>query len=130
MVMGGKAMAEMALKMDNPENAIFLNNVLLFAVVAILITLIVWSFIKRAVEKSEENVPLATKTKRKNGKKLLLTISWIIALLPYLCGPIVLGLSAFLLGLVLERDFEAGNQGKIIMVLGAANIVGGTIIVG
>ncbi len=66
-------------------------------------------------------------TKKKDGKNILLTISWIAAFLPYLFSPIAFGPFAFFLGLVLRRDYELGNQGKIIMVLGVVNTIGGII---
>ncbi|WP_098439537.1 hypothetical protein [Bacillus sp. es.034] len=65
--------------------------------------------------------------KQKDGKKILLIISWISAFFPYLFSPIVFGPIAFFLGLVLKRDYEVGNQGKIIMVLGVVNTIGGII---
>ncbi len=65
--------------------------------------------------------------KQKDGRKILLTISWISAFFPYLFSPIVFGPIAFFLGLVLRRDYEVGNQGKIIMVLGVVNTIGGII---
>ncbi|WP_433742325.1 hypothetical protein [Falsibacillus pallidus] len=68
--------------------------------------------------------------KRKDGKHILLTISWIAAFLPYLFSPIAFGPFAFLLGLVLKRDYEVGNQGKVIMVLGVVNTIGGIIFTG
>ena len=67
-------------------------------------------------------------TKLKDGKTILLTISWISAFMPYLFSPIVFGPMAFFLGLVLKRDYEVGNQGKIIMILGVVNTIGGIIV--
>jgi len=64
---------------------------------------------------------------KKSGKRILLTISWISVFLPYLFSPIVFGPIAFFLGLVLKRDYDVGNQGKIIMVLGVINTIGGII---
>ncbi|MBF0707451.1 MULTISPECIES: hypothetical protein [Bacillaceae] len=61
--------------------------------------------------------------KQKTGKWILLTISWISAFLPYLFSPLVFGPFAFFLGLVLKRDYEVGNQGKIIMILGVINTI-------
>ncbi|WP_138417115.1 hypothetical protein [Aquibacillus sediminis] len=63
----------------------------------------------------------------KDGKQILLTISWLAAFLPYIFSPIAFGPIAFFLGMVLRRDYEVGNQGKIIMVLGVVNTVGGII---
>ena len=63
----------------------------------------------------------------KNGKTILLTISWISVFLPYLLTPIAFGPIAFFLGLVLKRDYDVGNQAKIIMVLGVINTIGGIL---
>jgi lipopolysaccharide export LptBFGC system permease protein LptF len=65
--------------------------------------------------------------KRKDGKNILLTISWISAFFPYLFSPIVFGPIAFFLGIVLKRDYEVGNKGNIIMVLGVVNTIVGII---
>lgn len=65
--------------------------------------------------------------KEKDGKQILLTISWIAAFLPYIFSPIAFGPFAFFLGIVLRRDYDVSKQGKIIMVLGVVNTVGGII---
>lgn len=65
--------------------------------------------------------------KEKDGKQILLTISWIAAFLPYLFSPIAFGPFAFFLGMVLRRDYDVSKQGKIIMILGVVNTVGGII---
>ncbi|TMU87182.1 hypothetical protein FGG79_03340 [Bacillus sp. BHET2] len=67
-------------------------------------------------------------TKQKDGKTILLIISWLAAFFPYLFSPIVFGPIAFFLGLVLKRDYEVGNQGKIIMIFGVVNTIGGILL--
>lgn len=71
---------------------------------------------------------LEEEVKEKDGKNILLTISWIAAFLPYLFSPIAFGPFAFFLGIVLKRDYQVGNQGKIIMILGVVNTIGGIIV--
>ena len=44
--------------------------------------------------------------KEKSGKRILLTLSWIAAFLPYLFSPIIFGPFAFFLGIVLRRDYD------------------------
>ena len=66
-------------------------------------------------------------SEEKSGAGILLTLSWISVFLPYMLSPIAFGPFAFFLGLVLKRDYDVGNQGKIIMVLAIINTIGGII---
>ncbi|UFU00092.1 hypothetical protein KO561_03765 [Radiobacillus kanasensis] len=64
---------------------------------------------------------------QRDGRNVLLTVSWIAVFLPYLFSPIAVGPIAFCLGVVLNRDYEVGNQGKIIKTLAVVNTFGGII---
>ncbi|BCB03992.1 hypothetical protein [Bacillus sp. KH172YL63] len=71
---------------------------------------------------------METIPQQKSGRKILLTVTWILTFMPYLFSPILLGPIAFCLGIVLRRDYEAGNQGKIIMVLSVVNTIVGILL--
>ncbi|WP_042221080.1 hypothetical protein [Oceanobacillus manasiensis] len=68
-----------------------------------------------------------TDSEKRDGKVILLTITWIATFLPYLFSPIAFGPFAFFLGLVLKRGYDVGKQSKIIMVLAVVNTIGGMI---
>lgn len=70
-------------------------------------------------------VLLENKAHEKNGQGILLFIGWVSAFLPYILSPVVFGPLAVLIGIVLKRDYEVGDQSKWIMILGAVNTVGG-----
>ncbi|MFD2627492.1 hypothetical protein [Oceanobacillus kapialis] len=66
-------------------------------------------------------------SKERDGKVLLLTLSWIAAFMPYLFSPIAFGPFAFFLGLLVRKGYKLEKQSNIIMVLAVVNTIGGMI---